>query len=142
MLSEQQREQLISSLDLHKFELGEKIVREGDPGELFYIIKEGEVVATVDHQEIRRSSKGDFFGEQALLYDGVRTATVTAQGEVECLSVGRRTLEEVFGGSLKETLYKRSTIMALEKSASLEMLEKDQKEMVAEFVAVKPYKLG
>ena len=47
LLSMHQRDQLISALVLHKFEDGEIIIHEGDPGELFYIVKEGEVVCTV-----------------------------------------------------------------------------------------------
>ena len=89
------------------------------PGELFYLIKSGEVSCTAGGNEIRRCGRGDFFGEQALLLDGTRTATVTALGEVECLSLSRGVLEEVLGASLKDVLYKRSTIIALEKSASL-----------------------
>lgn len=104
---------------LHKFENDEKIIKEGDSGDLFYIIKEGEVLCTVKEDEIRQLSKGDFFGEQALLYAGVRTATIIALGEVECLSLSRQDLEEIFGSSLKDVLYKRSTIISLEKSAKL-----------------------
>jgi len=65
-------------LTLQKFENGEAIIREGDAGDLFYLIKEGDVVASVEGKEIRRMGKGNFFGEQALLYDAGRTATVTA----------------------------------------------------------------
>jgi CRP-like cAMP-binding protein len=38
-------------------------------GELLYVVKEGEVVCTIDSVERRRMGKGEFFGEQALLYD-------------------------------------------------------------------------
>lgn len=33
--------------------------------------------------------EGDYFGEQALLYDGIRTSSVTAVTSVELLSLSR-----------------------------------------------------
>lgn len=45
------------------FRPGEIIVREGDPGDLMYIIKDGTVVCTQQGREIRRMESGDFFGE-------------------------------------------------------------------------------
>jgi MFS family permease len=52
---------------------GEVVVRQGEPGERFYVIDEGEVEI-----EGRRFGPGAFFGEIALLHDVPRTATVTA----------------------------------------------------------------
>ena len=41
--------------------------------------------------------KGNFFGEQALMYGVRRTATITAVTNVTCLAIGREELHEVFG---------------------------------------------
>jgi len=35
---------------------------------------------------------GEFFGEQALLNNSTRTATITADNEVTCLAIGRERL--------------------------------------------------
>jgi cAMP-dependent protein kinase regulator len=80
---------MVGALTTHTFKDGQRIVNEGDPGDLFYLIKEGTVVCTKKGAEIRRLGRGDYFGELALLYNSPRTATVSAIGEVKCVSLGR-----------------------------------------------------
>jgi cGMP-dependent protein kinase len=43
MLTTREKDAMVGALDNHKFEPGTRIVNEGDPGELFFIIKEGTV---------------------------------------------------------------------------------------------------
>ncbi|GBP87259.1 cGMP-dependent protein kinase, isozyme 1 [Eumeta japonica] len=78
------------------FSAGTAIVRQGDKGDKFYIIRGGTVVVSkreADGEGERRVNtlrRGDFFGEQALLYEDCRLATVTAQAPgVECLTLKR-----------------------------------------------------
>ena len=63
------------------------VVREGDPGERFYLIAEGEAVVTLDGRTIATVGAGDSFGEIALLRDVPRTATVRALTAVELLAL-------------------------------------------------------
>jgi MFS family permease len=56
---------------------GEVIMREGAPGDRFYVIDAGEVSVTHGSDELARLGSGDFFGEIALLRDVPRTASVT-----------------------------------------------------------------
>ena len=99
-LTKWQKEQLITSLTTLKFKQGTKIVNEGDPGDLFYLLKEGNIICYQNGEEIRRMQRGDFFGEQALLYNCTRTATVVADGEVCCVVLNRETLANVLGEQL------------------------------------------
>jgi len=91
---------MVAALDSHTYESGARIINEGDPGELFYIIKMGTVSCTAGGNEVSRFSKGDFFGEMALLYSQPRTATVTALSETKCVSLGRESLQAILGGDL------------------------------------------
>jgi len=65
-----------------EFNKGDMIIREGDPGREMYIIKSGsvDVVKSDGDREIILAtlSRGDFFGEMAILENIYRTATVKA----------------------------------------------------------------
>ena len=48
------------------------MITEGENGDRFYIVKEGEAVVYAGGKEVNRLFKADFFGEQALLKDEPR----------------------------------------------------------------------
>ena len=66
------------------FKAGETIAQEGQGGVGFFVIREGEAKVSVDGREVRRLGPGDHFGEIALITEGARTATVTAESELRC----------------------------------------------------------
>ncbi len=59
---------------------GKNIIREGDPGDKFYLIRQGEVRVRrgAQQQEVAILREGDFFGEMALLTGHPRNASVEA----------------------------------------------------------------
>lgn len=69
---------------------GEEIIKEGTPGNEFFIVKEG--VATVTKRNIPGSTditRGKYFGEHALREDCPREATITAKTKCECFILSR-----------------------------------------------------
>lgn len=126
-LNYEQREALILAMTEVKYAAGQKIIKEGDPGDLFYLIKEGMVVCTKDGLDVRRMAPGEFFGEQALLYNCKRTATITAvDAMVRCLVIGRDMLASVIGNQLQDVIYRNSMQIALEASPHLRHLNTEQ----------------
>ena len=65
------------------------IVREGDPGDRFYIVAEGTLDVSQDGAALSELAAGDYFGEIALLRDTSRTASVTARGDVVLYALDR-----------------------------------------------------
>ena len=76
-------EQLASRLSRVRVPAGEIILRQGDPGDRFYVIGEGEVEIALDGGPPKTLGRGAYFGEIALLRDVPRTATVTTRTGVE-----------------------------------------------------------
>jgi MFS family permease len=71
-------ERLASSLASVAVPKGGVVFRQGDLGDLFYIIEEGMVQVVIDGEEVERLGSSDFFGEIALLRRVPRTATIVA----------------------------------------------------------------
>ncbi|KAL9183930.1 hypothetical protein ACHAXT_002016 [Thalassiosira profunda] len=73
---------------LHEsFSAGHTIVREGEPGDIFYMIDKGQVdvfIRAKGDAPVVTLTSGQFFGELALLSNDVRTASCVAKTDVEC----------------------------------------------------------
>jgi cAMP-dependent protein kinase regulator len=87
---------LASHFHLKTFKAGEVVVKEGEGGDSFYLIRSGSVkVSTKDigagSQEVELGTmrEGEFFGEVALLTSKPRTATVVAEGPLELMELNR-----------------------------------------------------
>ena len=64
---------------------GTPLTREGEGGDLFFVIKRGTAKVMQDDREIQNLGEGDFFGEIALLETSERTASVIATTAVQLI---------------------------------------------------------
>ena len=69
---------------------GHVLMREGDTGREFFVLVTGTVGIDLGGTRIRTLEPGDFFGEIALLAEGPRTATATADTAATVLVLGHR----------------------------------------------------
>jgi len=108
-LDREQRETLAAALRVVHAEAGSAVVREGEPGDAFYLVARGrlEVVAGVppDDRRLAVLDQGDWFGELALLRDRIRSATVRALVPCVLLALDRArfdTLVDAYPGVRRE----------------------------------------
>jgi len=77
-------ERLSRSFKERTFEAGHKVAEEGRGGAGFFVIESGEATVTVRGEERATLGPGDYFGEIALIDDGARSATITADSDLRC----------------------------------------------------------
>lgn len=82
------------------FGRGEAIIRQGEPGDRFYILRQGRVevrrrdVQGLEHK-LAELVSGDSFGEAALLTGEPRNATIRAQTPVSALTLDKKSFDKL-----------------------------------------------
>ena len=82
-------ESLARALTPVSVEPGREVFRQGERGDRFYIVADGEVEIVSDGRVVAVTGTGGYFGEISLLRDVPRTATVRAKTEVELRALER-----------------------------------------------------
>jgi MFS family permease len=88
-LPEPALERLAQSAEHSEFQAGETVVTQGDSGNRFYVVEDGELAVEIDGKNVATLREGDYFGEIALLRDVPRTATVRARSDSSLLALDR-----------------------------------------------------
>ncbi|CAE7333273.1 pkaR [Symbiodinium pilosum] len=94
--------QLADCLQQQTLEAGETILKQGDTGDTFYLVEEGDLVATKSRdggaqEEVLHYKRGDYFGELALLKNEPRAATVSAKTESKICKIDRKSFKNILG---------------------------------------------
>ncbi|XP_073647878.1 cAMP-dependent protein kinase type I-beta regulatory subunit isoform X3 [Tursiops truncatus] len=109
---------------------GETVIQQGDEGDNFYVIDQGEVDVYVSGEWVTNISEGGSFGELALIYGTPRAATVKAKTDLKLWGIDRDSYRRILMGS---TLRKRRMYEEfLSKVSILESLEKWERLTVAD----------
>ena len=93
-MDEQEVAGIRSIMDEMKFKAGQVIIREGELGDLFYVITEGNVEIIVRDADgadlvLHEAGPGDFFGELSMLTNEPRSARVRAIEDLTTLVLER-----------------------------------------------------
>jgi len=85
-----QRRTVARHAQIAELPAGTDLVREGEPGDALFVILDGEAVVRREGTEINRVGSGAYFGELAVLDGEPRSATVTAETDVQVAVIGIR----------------------------------------------------
>ena len=134
---------IADALHIKEFKDGDKIIKQDDIGEEFFMINSGDVVVTQKQsngvvKELVRCSVGDYFGELALMKDEPRKANVIAVGDVECFALDRKSFTEMLG-PLQEMLDLHKGIRMLRQVKILSELTDKEVKLIATKLTRKIY---
>ena len=99
-LSEDELEYLASLAEVQRHPEGTIVIRQGDPGDAFYVVLSGQLeVLRVDKKGLERTINyhlaSHYFGEGALLTGKPRAATVRAMDDVELAVFDKRAFDQL-----------------------------------------------
>jgi trk system potassium uptake protein TrkA len=94
-----------------EIEVGTEVTRQGDEGNEFFVVVEGDASAAVDGDEVGTIGAGGFFGEMALIDGGERVATVTATSAMKVLVLDRHDFNEMLSIAMPEVTPKLLAVM-------------------------------
>lgn len=106
-LTLQEKAKVAVSFEFETFAAGVTIIKEGDKGKKFYILKEGSAKVVLNGNNVGELTSGQYFGEMALLDDEVRKASVIAKVDCECFALDRTTFNRLMGSL--QNIIKRET---------------------------------
>merc|ERR1719410_2652919 len=119
---------------------GDVIIQQGDEGDNFYIIDQGEVDIYVSGKKVVSLCEGGSFGELALIYGTPRAATVQAASRVKLWGIDRESYRRILMGS---TIRKRKMYEELlAKVSILENLDKWERLTVADALEATSFEAG
>lgn len=95
---------LFVKFDEREVKLGERVVVEGEAGDTFYVIKQGKAMVTrkqgSKEETLAALTSGNFFGEDALISDAPRNATVTMTSDGVLMALGTEDFRDLLQASV------------------------------------------
>eukprot|EP00521_Asterionellopsis_glacialis_P013520 CAMPEP_0195292310 /NCGR_PEP_ID=MMETSP0707-20130614/8996_1 /TAXON_ID=33640 /ORGANISM="Asterionellopsis glacialis, Strain CCMP134" /LENGTH=422 /DNA_ID=CAMNT_0040352735 /DNA_START=550 /DNA_END=1814 /DNA_ORIENTATION=+ len=94
-----ERRSLIDAMMLEAVSEGHVIINQGENGDYFYVVEEGQVSFSVDGNNVGSCTKGASFGELALLYNSPRAATCIAETDCRLWKVDQVTFRTMLASN-------------------------------------------
>jgi len=101
-LPEDELPSLAPACEVKDYLPGDVVIEQGDEGHELFVIRWGVTSVQVNGQEVAQLKEGDYFGENALLRDEPRTATIQAKAPLSTIILRREKFEEL---GLREKLH-------------------------------------
>lgn len=125
-------------------EAGDVLMREGDEGDVFYILEEGEADIYVNDggtdKLVRSCKKGDTFGELALMYDAPRNATIKCKTKLKSWCMDRDSFNGVIMGA---SMKRHSRVLEfLDQIAVFQTMDKAEKMKIVDALIPRTVKAG
>ncbi len=76
--------------DLQNLAAGQALFKEGDAGELMYVLISGTAEISVNNRIVETANAGAILGEMAMIDEGTRSATVVAKSECQLLPIAKK----------------------------------------------------
>jgi CRP-like cAMP-binding protein len=76
--------------ELHELAAGEVLFREGEPGNLMFVLVSGTAEISVHSRVMETAEAGAVFGEMAMIDEGVRSATIVAKSDCKLVPIAQK----------------------------------------------------
>jgi len=101
-MEESKLRKIVDCLEEEQYEDGQCIIKQGTVGDLFFIIRSGEVKVTINQadgseKEAAILGPGKYFGEKALMKEDKRNANIYSKGATHCYTLDRTAFISLVG---------------------------------------------
>eukprot|EP00906_Rhabdomonas_costata_P002706 RCo004210 len=114
-LEERDMQFIFDAMFQRRYQAGDVIMRQGDVGDNFYVLDEGEVKITIERdggkKKVIMAQAGETFGELALMYGTTRAATIEAVQNSRCWVLGREIYRKILASQIMRKREKYTTFL-------------------------------
>jgi len=121
-VSRQDWQRLLTSFEVKKYAPGVRVLSRGDAAKECYVVESGHAVVHDDNQTLSHLAPGDFFGEDALVLGGHRTAHVSALEALQVQVISEAVFAEMLLDSLVQFVFQRGvgTLLVLTNEVAMD----------------------
>eukprot|EP00397_Hematodinium_sp_SG-2012_P010010 GEMP01010111.1.p1 GENE.GEMP01010111.1~~GEMP01010111.1.p1 ORF type:complete len:749 (+),score=160.02 GEMP01010111.1:302-2548(+) len=120
-LTKIERSRIADAMATTVYDVGERIITEGDIGDEFYIISHGKCVALKGDLVVKEYAEHEYFGELALINNAPRGASIIAIAETKVAHIKKDSFKRLLG-SMDDILQRKSTYQDEEIAAPMDQV--------------------